>query len=225
MSYSLAFMDYQQRFRSVATLLRAALRSQDPLFASASSKGAIVLAAAAAERFLNDVLRQACQRVRADRYDQLTDGQQAYLCAQVAHRIQLILAPSEDIGSFKLVRRDKLISTVSECAEAFRKPSTWVHLEDFGLFLDGAAAPAKINAVIRDFDPNRGSFFDSLESKKAGKSEFVRSLTELIDARHNAAHAKPSIDPSPSDAKNWIVSSFWLMRAVEVRISEVETAV
>ncbi len=81
--------------------------------------------------------------------------------------------------------------------------------------MDGAGAPEKINAVIRDFDVGRDNFFDSLEKHAVGKNAFVRALSELIEARHNAAHAKPGTDPSPSDAKGWIVSSYWLVRAID----------
>lgn len=164
---------------------------------------------------MNDALRQACQRIQIDQFDQLSEGQQAYLCAQVARRIAAFDNGDSEIRAFSVERREKLKVAVNECAEAFRDPSAWPHMPDFGMFMDGAAAPAKINAVLKDFDPERGDFLETLDQKSIGKAPLIRALTELIDARHNAAHAKPATDPSPSDARGWIVSSYWLMRAVE----------
>lgn len=210
-----AFADYQQRFRGLTALLRAALEAEDPVLATASAKGAIVLAAAAVERFMNDALRQACQRMQVDRYDSLSESQQAYLSAQVARRIAMFDNEDGAIKSFNADRRQKLRAAIVECAEAFNNPSAWPHMPDFGMFMDGTGAPEKINAVIKDFDPERRSFFDELDRRPAGRAAFIRALTELVDARHNAAHAKPATDPSPSDARGWIVSSYWLTRAIE----------
>ncbi len=224
MAFSAAFTDYQQRFRGLTALLRGALDAEDPLLATAAAKGAIVLAAAAAERFMNDALRQACQRMQVDRYDVLSESQQAYLCAQIARRIAGFDNEDGEVRSFAAERRAKLRSAIAECAEAFNNPATWTHIPDFGMFMDGTGAPDKINAVIRDFDPQRGSFLEALDRRSAGRAAFTRALTELVDARHNAAHAKPATDPSPSDARGWIVSSYWFTRAIDAHLCElVET--
>lgn len=217
---SSAFLDYQQRFRGFVPLLRVAFDTRDPMLASASAKGAIVLAAAAAERYMNDALRQACHRLKVEEYDHLSEGQQAYICAQIARRIAIFDKNDEMVSSFNADRRARLKAAIQECAEAFSKPSAWPHMPEFGIFMDGAAAPSKINSVIKDFDPGRGDLFSRLDARASGRAPFIRALTELIDARHNAAHAKPATDPGPSDAQSWIVSSYWLVRAIETMLNE-----
>ena len=215
MQASAAFVDYRERFRGAAVLLRVALAANEPLLATSASKGAIVLAAAAAERFMNDGLRSACQRAQLDRYELLSEGQQAYLCTQIARKIALFDRGDGDIRQFNVDRRARLVDAISECKAAFENPSGWTHVPEFGMFMDGAAAPDKVNAVLRDFDPERGSFFNELDHKPAGRGAYIRALIDLVDARHNAAHAKSATDPSPTDARSWIVSSFWLIKTVE----------
>lgn len=215
MNGSMAFLDYQQRFRALAPLLHVALDSNSPMLATAAAKGAIVLAAAAIERFMNDVLREACESVRVGDYAALSDGQQSFLCVQIARKVRAFDVHDGGVKAFTPEKRQRLRQAVIDCAKAFEDPSSWIYLSDFGMFMDGAGAPEKINAVLRDFDPERRSFFDTLETRAGGKIVFIRALAELVDARHNAAHAKSATDPSPRDAQGWIVSSYWLVRAIE----------
>lgn len=215
MRRSAAYLDYLERFRQVSALLGVSLESVDPLLAGAAAKGAIVLAAAAVERYMNDSLRQACQRLRVTDYSELSEAQQSYLCSQIAKRIGSFLSDNGDYRHFNANRRTSLRSAVDECFSAFNDPSSWPHIPEFGLFLDGAAAPNKISAVLRDFDPNNDDVFSPLETRAIGKAMALNALTQLVDARHDAAHAKSHSMPSPSDAKAWIVNSIWIVRLVE----------
>ena len=144
MPASAAFVDYQERFRGASVLLRVALDAIEPLLATWASKGAIVLAAAAAERFMNDALRSACQRVQIDSYELLSEGQQAYLCTQIARKIASFDREDGDVFVFNSDRRSRLIAAIGECKSAFENPSGWTHVQEFGMFMDGAAAPEKV---------------------------------------------------------------------------------
>src|SRR5690606_7435724 len=195
--------------------LLAAKESSDPLFAGAAAKGAVVLAAAALERFMNDAVRQACQRLRRSDFSTLSDAQKSYLCAQIARRVASFADDDGDYRRFNESRRLALQSAIKECASAFEDPSTWQHIPDFGLFMDGAAAPDKVAAVLRDFSPEQDDVYVALDARPSGRATSLRALTQLVDARHDAAHAKSLTIPSPSDAQSWIVNSFWITRLVE----------
>lgn len=218
MAHLTAFLDYQQRLKGATRLLRSASSSSDPLLATAAAKGAIVLAAAAMERFMNDALRESCQLSKWTSFDQLSESHQAYLCTQIARRIAKFDSRDGEVRAFNAEQRVKLRGALDECTQALANPSLWQHSPDFGMFMDGTGAPEKINAVIRDFDPGAKSFLDTLDARAPGKAAMIRALKELVDARHNAAHAKTATDPSPSDAKTWIVSSYWFTRAIDAHL-------
>lgn len=215
MGRTAAYLDYQERFRQASSLLSQARGTSDPVFAGAAAKGSIVLAAAALERFMNDAVRQACQRLKSNDYAALSDAQKSYLCVQIAKRIANFLDDDGDYRRFTEQRRLALQNAVTECVDAFGDPSTWPHIPEFGLFMDGAAAPEKIAAVLRDFAPGSVDVFVSLDGRALGRATALRALSQLIDARHDAAHAKSMSVPSPSDAQSWITNSFWIARLVE----------
>ncbi|MBT9137171.1 MAG: hypothetical protein DDT34_02258 [Firmicutes bacterium] len=218
MAHLTAFLDYQERFRGATRLLRTASGSSDPMLATAAAKGAIVLAAAAMERFMNDALRESCQLSKSNSFDQLSESHQAYLCTQIARKIARFDTSEGEVKAFNANQRMKFRSALDESTQALANPSLWQHSPDFGMFMDGAGAPEKINAVIRDFDPEGHTFLNTLDARAPGKAALTRALTELVDARHNAAHAKTATDPSPSDAKTWIVSSYWVTRAIDAHL-------
>lgn len=164
---------------------------------------------------MNDALRQACQRLKISDYELLSDGQKSYLCAQIARRIGAFATDNGDYRGFNQTRRESLFQAVEECASALKNPSEWQHMPDFGLFLDGAAAPDRIAAVLGDFEPGLADVYRELDSRAGGRAVILSALSQLIDARHDAAHAKSQSSPSPSDAKTWISSAFWVMRLVE----------
>lgn len=220
MGRSSAYQDFSERFREAVTLLKVAFSASEgsdsnPVLASAAAKGAVVLVAAALERFMNDALRQACQRLKISDYDHLSDGQKSYLCAQIARRIGAFATEDGDYRGFNQARRESLAVAVQECASALSNPSRWQHMPDFGLFLDGAAAPDRIAAVLRDFDPQLTDVYGDLDSRAGGRGVILSALSQLIDARHDAAHAKSQSSPSPSDARIWITGAFWVTRLVE----------
>lgn len=220
MGRSPAYQDFSVRFREAVTLLKVSFDASggagsNPMLASAAAKGAVVLVAAALERFMNDALRQACQRLKVSDYEHLSDGQKSYLCAQIARRIGAFATADGDYRGFNQVRRESLALAIRECASALNDPSLWQHMPDFGLFLDGAAAPERIAAVLRDFEPRLVDVYVDLDSRAGGRGVILRALSQLIDARHDAAHAKSQSSPSPSDARTWIANTFWVMRLVE----------
>jgi hypothetical protein len=215
MARSAAYLDYLERYRQAVALLLATRNSSDPVLAGAGAKGAIVLAAAALERFMNDAVRQACQRLTVLNYAELSPGQQSYLCAQIARRIGVFGDDRGDYRNFNEQRRSALRNAVGECMAAFNDPSTWQHISEFGLFLDGAAAPAKIASILRDFAPDGPDVYIPLDERGSGRATALRLLSQLVDARHDAAHAKSMSVPSPSDAQSWIANSFWIARLVE----------
>src|SRR4051812_28824641 len=74
-----AYKDYALRMKEPVFLIRLSFRTPNPADSSALSKAAAVLAAAALERYLNDVLHEYCREIAATRWDDLSEGQKAYL--------------------------------------------------------------------------------------------------------------------------------------------------
>lgn len=217
-----AYGDYRTRLRQATRLLRHGKASSDATLAAACSKGAVVLAAAALERFMNDVIAEACRRLNVATWAELSEGHRTYFADQMARRLRRRVNAILDEGGAKLEsERTKLQKAVALCTEAFSDPSKWPHSTEFGMFMDGAAAPNKINGILRSVHRQGADFFTRLENHPLGKSVFLSGLTELIDARHAAAHALPDrADPSPGDAQAWLILSFWLAREIDIYLDE-----
>ena len=215
-----AYLDYVERYAEVSALLRVARSAKDARLASAAAKGAIVLAAAALERYVNDAIRQACARVKIARYELLSEAQQGYLCSQIARRLATFDRADGDYRSFDAARRESLRQALTDSLDAMADPSKWQHSPDFGLFMDGAAAPTKIASVLRDFDPSSQDIFAPLDQRPLGRGAVLRSLSQLVDARHDAAHAKTLAMPSPTDAQGWAVAAFWVARLIETFLAK-----
>jgi hypothetical protein len=217
-----AYGDYRTRLRQATRLLKHGKASADATLAVACSKGAVVLAAAALERFMNDVIAQACRRLNVPNWTQLSEGHKAYFVDQMARRLRWRVTAILDENKKGLEsERMKLKNAVQLCADAFNDPRKWPHSTEFGTFMEGAAAPNKINGILRSVHSEGADFFERLEQHPTGKAVFLSGLTELIDARHAAAHALADrADPSTGDAQAWLVLSFWLAREIDVYLDE-----
>jgi hypothetical protein len=218
-----AYGDYCTRLRQATRLLQQAkANSGDATLAVACSKGAVVLAAAALERFLNDVIAQACRRLNVDTWAELSDGHKTYFADQMARRLKSrVIAMLDDNKKVFESERMKLKNAVQLCVNAFENPSTWPHSTEFGMFMEGTTAPNKINSILRSVHSSGADFFERLDQHSTGKATFVSGLTELIDARHAAAHAIPDrADPSPGDVQAWLILSFWLVREIDSYLDE-----
>src|SRR5437762_5899497 len=130
---SAAYRDYVSRMREPRLLIRQALTAADPVLATASSKGAAVLAAASLERYLNDVTTEAAKRLAVARWSDLTEGQQEYLALQMAGSLYVIVRPMVRKRELVAKRRDGLRRAVSRCQAAFGSPATWP-TRQYGLF-------------------------------------------------------------------------------------------
>ena len=216
-----AYGDYRTRFKQATRLLKQGKASSDATLAAACSKGAVVLAAAALERFMNDAIAQACRRLDVKNWDELSDGHKAYFADQMARRLRWRIVAILDDKKNLESERTKLKNTAQLCVDAFRNPSTWPHSTEFGMFMEGSAAPSKINGILKSVHSEGADFFEQLSKHPIGRGTFVSGLTELIDARHAAAHALPDrADPSPGDAQAWLVLSFWLARQIDRFLDE-----
>jgi hypothetical protein len=217
-----AYGDYRTRLRQAIRLLRVGKETADAPLAAACAKGAVVLAAAALERFMNDVIAQACRRLQVDDWSKLSEGHKIYFVDQMARRLRKrVNSILDDNGSRLDSERRRLQSAVQACVDAFQKPTTWSHTPEFGMFMEGSAAPNKVNAVLRSVHADGADFFTRLEERGKSRRTFLSGLTELVDARHAAAHALPErADPSPTDVQVWVVLSFYLAREIDIYLDE-----
>jgi|GEM_PF-2651649 len=217
-----AYGDYRTRLRQATRLLKHGKASSDATLSAACSKGAVVLAAAALERFMNDVIVQACRKLNVATWAELSEGHRSYFVDQMARRLRSrVKAILEDDKKGLESERMRLKNTVQLCADAFDNPSKWPHSTEFGMFMEGTKAPKDINAILRSVHSQGADFFDRLEQHPRGKAAFVSGLTELINARHAAAHAiADRADPSPGDVEIWLVLSFYLAREIDLYLDE-----
>lgn len=212
---SAAFGDYAVRMRECRFVIKRAVNSADPSEAVALAKGAAVLAAAALERYVNDVVVELCSRLNAQSWDELTEGQQRYLVRQMARRLypssRAIFRRADDSER----RRRRLRTAVSECASAMATPSSWPHHVEYGMFMDGAAEPSRVDQTLRMFDDRGRSVFAFVEARGKDRRALAAALQGLIEARHKAAHALAGTFPAPSDVRVWIGLSTILAREIE----------
>lgn len=214
-----AYADYLIRLREAIELVRLGLKSENAVAASACAKGAAVLGAAALERYINDAIRQACQRLKTSKWEELAEGQQQYLTKQMAARLGDMSSDFPPDASEK--RRGRLKALLDQCIGAFQNPATWPHLPEFGMFVEGLQEPARINALLRTFHPKGDNFLDGLTQRGRDKNALTAGLSGLIDARHTAAHALPDgPSPSPKDSQAWLVQSFSLAREIDAYLAE-----
>lgn len=213
---STAYVDFVARMKEPSVLARNAMSTTDAVFAAALSKSAAVLAAAALERYVNEIIHEYCSKISATAWTGLTEGQKRYMSRQIA---RAVYAPARRIyrrADDGEARREKLRKIVARSASAFNDPSTWTHATAYGLFMDGAAEPARIQSTLKEFDPSARNLFDFVETRTRNRAAIARSLTSLIDARHAAAHAKPGTSaPGPADVRSWMGLGLVLVRQIE----------
>lgn len=211
-----AYGDYCERLRESLELLRVASGARDQRLASGSSKGAVVLAAAALERYMNDAVLHVCRTLSVDKWEELPSGTQSYLIQQFARRLEKMTTPVLESSPVAEKKAARLRKVVEACTNGFARPANWDHHPQFGLFKSGDTAPERIGGALNRFAAGERELFDLLDERKAGREAFMRALSELVEARHAAAHALPDrANPGPKDAQSWIVSSFWLVRVIE----------
>lgn len=209
--------DFTERLKEAVALLRVGLSTDEPTTASACSKGAVVLAAAALERYMNDIVHKLCSEIRTEEWDRLPVGQQRYLTKQIARRIHDSAEPILMRAELPEERAaSSLRKAIVESYIALENPSRWTSHVEFGLFTSGKGAVERIPALLREFSGDGRDPYQELDEIGWDRSLFLRALGQLIDARHAAAHALPeSIGPGPKDAQSWIVLAFWLVRRLE----------
>jgi hypothetical protein len=213
---SAAYRDYRVRYEEVRIALEEALAAVDPVRSTAFSKSAVVLAAAALERYVNDVVFEAYKALRVATWEELTEGQQQYMATQFAG---LLYRPARKIykrndATGRL--RTRLRQVVTQCMGGFTAPDTWPHKGQYGVFLKGAAEPDRIDRTLRLCDGRGRSLFNFAEARGKDRRALATGLQGLIDARHNAAHALHGSAPSPTDVRSWIKMSLELVREIEV---------
>ncbi len=211
-----AYLDFAIRLREVILLVHLAKDSDEPEIAAACSKSAAVLLAAALERYVNAALEHMCQEIRVVEWGKLPIGVQRFFCTQISRRLRSATKEIDSAGDVTKKREKRLRQAVIEAEVAFRDPSTWTHFPEFGVFMEGAAAPERLNAVLKNFHPEGTALFEVLEERGQDRSSLGRSLTDLIETRHAVAHAIPDRSvPSPKDVSAWVVVTFIIARGVE----------
>lgn len=211
-----AFSDYNVRKVKVDKMQKMASTSLDSSESSLYAECAVVLACAALERYMNDILEEYCSSFNETSWSELSIGRQRYLLRHVASRMNL------KSGSFSAAQQptesdcNDLIRFVSECSNALANPSTWRYFADFGMFGEGSVLPEKIIATMRAFDSKGRNFAQYLEDLGYDRSSVFQSLRQLVETRHAVAHAaKGSSPPGSADTLVWINASHILVKSIE----------
>jgi hypothetical protein len=212
---SVAYSDYTQRLKEPFYLIRGAIAASESLSAGAMAKGASILSAAALERYMNDVIVEQCEAVKVDSWTELSEGQKRYFARAVARPLYVAARAVRVDRGANVSKRDKLRGLTSKGSLAFERPATWDEFPRFGVFMKGAASPEKIDRFLMMFDPQGRSFSQFLAARNRDRRSLFIGLTELIRARHTAAHAKQGTHPGPVDIRDWMVLSWRLTREIE----------
>jgi hypothetical protein len=211
-----AYADFVVRLREAILLIRLAKGTLQSDVAAACSKSAAVLLAAALERYVNAALHHTCQQIRVTEWEKLSSGVQKFLCTQISRKLSSVIKEIDLSGDVTGKNERRLRQAIIQADAAFSDPSTWNNYPEFGAFMEGAAAPERLNAVLRNFHPDGEVLFETLGSRGQNRSWLGRSLTDLVDTRHAVAHAIPDrTDPSPNDVATWAVVTFIITRGIE----------
>src|SRR5262249_51783410 len=156
---------YNVRVKEVRFLVRLAAATSDIEQAVAHSKAAAVLAAAALERYVNDLVVEYCTKLKVDTWNELSEGQQQYMARQLA---TVLYRPARRIHRRNEVagrQRNRLRQAVTQCFNALQSPANWPHGQEYGMFMDGAAEPGRIDSTLRAFDQQGRSVFAFAEAR------------------------------------------------------------
>jgi hypothetical protein len=220
-----AYGDYVVRLREAITVLEVGLASERPSLASATAKSAAVLATAALERFVNDTVVHTCARIMKASWTSLSLGHRRYLCRQMARRLEPIVRSIAGDEQLSDEAAGRFRGLLADCGSAFENPSSWRDHQAFGLFTNAANEPERLNRIVSEFGPDGSTLFTWMEVQGRSVGVFARALSDLVEARHGAAHALAgSPAPGPKDAQAWIVLSFWLVRSIEAFLSTTSPA-
>ncbi|BAL22357.1 HEPN domain-containing protein [Azoarcus sp. KH32C] len=208
--------DFRFRMEEVSSLLNSAQGSQDPRNASMYAKCAIVLACAALERYMNDVLEEFCSSFNEQSWQELSQGRQRYLLRHIALKMEERATAFTRRNQVEASDCDALIRFVRCCGSAVENPSNWSYFSDFGIFGEGTSAPDRIDAVVRAFDSNGRSLYGFMEACGEDRRRVLSGLQQLVEARHAAAHAlKGTTPPGPEDGIEWVRSAVVVAECVD----------
>jgi len=208
--------DYKIRKSKADILQYNATNSRDSEQSSLFAECAAVLACAALERYMNDVLEEYCISFNETSIDDLSSGRKRYLLRHVALRMEKKASVFSSKQQPLPTECEDLIRFVNECSDAVENPSSWSHFSDFGMLGEGSTTPEKIISTLRAFDSSGRQFADYLEELGHDRGSIMQSLTQLVDTRHNTAHAlKGSSPPSSSDTEIWIKASAILVSSID----------
>ena len=221
-----AYRDFLIRAAEAKVLVNQAIASKSPETATALAKGAAILAAASLERYVNDFLAALCRTTAVENWADLSEGQKRYLAFQIAQRVRLVARrlgsnKKRDVGD---TARGRLSDVLTEGAAAFLNPSSWNHHRSYGMFMDGAAEPERLDSVLRLFLTEEKGFFDVVAERGRDRGAMVIALKGLIGARHQVAHALVGPTVGPTDTRVWLHLIRVLVREIEAILWEARAA-
>lgn len=219
MTWPLAYRGYKVRLREALVLTRCAFEASsrgDSVMASAASKGAVVLGAAALERFLADALDAYADATMPSKWKDLTVIARQRLLRQVARRLGARASVVWKRGDMGERAEKSLRRVLRESRNAMRDPSTWTDRKVFGILGDRPELePARLVAVLEA--THVGGVLVSEHFARVGveRGKLLGSLEQLVRSRHGAAHALANVTaPGPTDVAAWLRSAFRLTRQV-----------
>ena len=211
-----ALGDFHIRIEEVNLLLDSGTKSRNSREASMYAKCAVVLACAALERYMNDILEESCGKFNEQTWCDLSQGRQRYLLRHLALKMDERALAFTGKNQPEQSDCQTLMNFVRVCNEALVNPSSWPYFTDFGMFGEGTNAPGKIDAVLRAFDSNGRSLYDFINGNGENLSRVLPGLSQLVQTRHATAHAlKGSTPPGPTDSIEWVGCAVTMAMSVD----------
>ncbi|MFK8015711.1 MAG: hypothetical protein AB8G17_09755 [Gammaproteobacteria bacterium] len=170
---------------------------------------------------MNDAIDHACKRISAETWEELPLGVQKFLIAQFSRRLGGVASTDASPSEVSISDGNQIRAVIEEVGDAFESPATWCHLPQHGSFLEGSAAPDRLSAVLRTFRTDGTGIFDQISNVGFDRGHYARSLQNMIDSRHTAAHAiSGGTQPGPADVVGWLGVTFSLARQIESYLSD-----
>jgi hypothetical protein len=218
-AWPICYADYKIRLREPIQLARSALEASaasNQVLATAAAKGAVVLAAAALERFLADGVEEYVRHNTPSTWGGLAPLQREHLIRNIAYRMGRSSRRIWKTGNTHVPAEMAFRTMLQSCIDALGDPTKWSQKPRFVMLGDKPSLePARIEEILSKAHIHGVGCSNHIRATGSDPGPLYRSLSSLVESRHTVAHALTGRShPGPADAATWIRSSFRLARHI-----------